>query len=141
MCDGVRPVPTNSPKNRTLDIIGQSPIAVPLRAEQAIENRDALAKYVYEKLFLWLVGRINTALAPSDTQKNFIGILDIFGFEIFKKNSFEQLCINFCNEKLQQLFNEDTFKVSLVPCALFPSPCTNPLGRSRTRSAYTKTKG
>jgi myosin heavy subunit len=65
---------------------------------------------VYEKLFHWLVARINKSLAPNGKQSNFIGILDIFGFEIFKQNSFEQLCINFCNEKLQQLFNEDTFK-------------------------------
>lgn len=96
--------------HRTLEIIGQDPIPVPLRVEQAVENRDALAKYVYEKLFNWLVGRINQSLAPSCQKSNFIGILDIFGFEIFKQNSFEQLCINFCNEKLQQLFNEDTFK-------------------------------
>mmetsp|Transcript_12096 Transcript_12096/g.21961 ORF Transcript_12096/g.21961 Transcript_12096/m.21961 type:complete len:1369 (-) Transcript_12096:1170-5276(-) len=96
--------------HRTLEIIGQAPISVPLRVDQAIENRDALAKYVYEKLFNWLVGRINTSLAPKCTQSNFIGILDIFGFEIFQQNSFEQLCINFCNEKLQQLFNQDTFK-------------------------------
>jgi len=96
--------------HRTLEIIGQAPIKVPLRVEQAIENRDALAKYVYEKLFLWLVDRINKSLAPQCATHNFIGILDIFGFEIFKVNSFEQLCINFCNEKLQQLFNEDTFK-------------------------------
>jgi myosin heavy subunit len=67
-------------------------------------------RYVYEKLFHWLVARINKSLAPNCKQSNFIGILDIFGFEIFKQNSFEQLCINFCNEKLQQLFNEDTFK-------------------------------
>ncbi|GMH66552.1 hypothetical protein TrRE_jg1028, partial [Triparma retinervis] len=96
--------------HRTLEIIGQEPIAVPLRVEQAAENRDALAKYVYEKLFNWLVKRINESLAPSCGKSNFIGILDIFGFEIFEQNSFEQLCINFCNEKLQQLFNEDTFK-------------------------------
>ncbi len=96
--------------HRTLEIIGQEPVKVPLRVEQAIENRDALAKYVYERLFLWLVARINKSLAPDCGQSNFIGILDIFGFEIFQQNSFEQLCINFCNEKLQQLFNQDTFK-------------------------------
>jgi hypothetical protein len=96
--------------HRTLDIMGQAPIKVPLRTDQAIENRDALAKYVYEKVFQWLVARINQSLAPSGQKSNFIGILDIFFFFFFKQNSFEQLCINFCNEKLQQLFNEDTFK-------------------------------
>mmetsp|Transcript_19347 Transcript_19347/g.40026 ORF Transcript_19347/g.40026 Transcript_19347/m.40026 type:complete len:1038 (+) Transcript_19347:279-3392(+) len=96
--------------HRTLEIIGQEPVRVPLRVDQAIENRDALAKYVYEKLFNWLVGRINKSLVPEGSKGSFIGILDIFGFEIFQQNSFEQLCINFCNEKLQQLFNQDTFK-------------------------------
>jgi myosin heavy subunit len=95
--------------HRTLEIIGQAPVKVPLRVEQALENRDALAKYVYEKVFHWIVARINKSLAP-EQQSSFIGILDIFGFEIFVENSFEQLCINFCNEKLQQLFNQDTFK-------------------------------
>ena len=63
---------------------------------------------VYGKLFDWLVKRVNRAI---EGQKgHFIGVLDIFGFEIFENNSFEQLCINFCNEKLQQHFNKHTFK-------------------------------
>jgi ABC-type oligopeptide transport system ATPase subunit len=114
----------NALTHRTLDIMGQAPITVPLRTDQAIENRDAVAKYVYEKVFHWLVAKINQSLAPSGQKTNFIGILDIFGFEIFKQNSFEQLCINFCNEKLQQLFNEDTFKneetVYKRECVAFP---------------------
>jgi hypothetical protein len=65
---------------------------------------------VYEKVFHWIVARVNKSLAPADNSGSFIGILDIFGFEIFEQNSFEQLCINYCNEKLQQLFNQDTFK-------------------------------
>jgi hypothetical protein len=81
---------------------------------EAQEAADSLGKAVYGQLFDWLVIRINTAVAdtdPSDdASRRFIGILDIFGFEIFKKNSFEQLCINFCNEKLQQHFNTNTFK-------------------------------
>lgn len=93
---------------RTIEINGES-TTIPLRLEQARDNRDALTKYVYQKLFDWLVQRINRSLASPDSE-HFIGILDIFGFEIFEKNSFEQLCINFTNEKLQQLFNEDTFK-------------------------------
>mmetsp|Transcript_276 Transcript_276/g.707 ORF Transcript_276/g.707 Transcript_276/m.707 type:complete len:1312 (-) Transcript_276:141-4076(-) len=71
----------------------------------------ALAKSIYEKLFLWIVTRINKSLdqAKGRSSKHFIGILDIAGFEIFEKNSFEQLLINFTNEKLQQLFNRRMF--------------------------------
>lgn len=78
----------------------------------AIYARDALAKAVYDRLFTWLVSRINTSLhAAHIAKKNSVmGILDIYGFEIFRKNSFEQFCINFCNEKLQQLFIELTLK-------------------------------
>ena len=94
--------------------IARETVTVPLRPEQANENRDALGKFVYDRLFDWLVLRINQSLAPEndggDATTTFIGILDIFGFEIFELNSFEQLCINFTNEKLQQIFNEDTFK-------------------------------
>ncbi|KAH8044275.1 hypothetical protein JL720_17131 [Aureococcus anophagefferens] len=91
--------------------LGQDDMAVPLREAQALENRDALSKYAYDHLFDWLVGRVNAALRAADAGVAcFIGILDIFGFEIFTLNSFEQLCINFTNEKLQQLFNEHTFK-------------------------------
>ena len=97
--------------HRTLSIRGQDDMAVPLREAQALENRDALSKYAYDHLFDWLVGRVNAALRAADADVAcFIGILDIFGFEIFTLNSFEQLCINFTNEKLQQLFNEHTFK-------------------------------
>lgn len=96
--------------HRTLSIRGQKNTAVQLRVEQSLENRDALAKYVYANLFDFLVQRVNRALEAESKVDCFIGILDIFGFEIFKINSFEQLCINFTNEKLQQLFNEHTFK-------------------------------
>lgn len=84
----------------------------PLNRDMAIYARDALAKAVYDRLFTWLVSRINTSLhAAHIAKKNSVmGILDIYGFEIFRKNSFEQFCINFCNEKLQQLFIELTLK-------------------------------
>jgi len=95
---------------KQLKIIGQAPIVVSLSAEQAKYARDALAKFVYEKLFDWLVEKVNQVVAPQDATKYSIGILDIFGFEIFELNSFEQLCINFTNEKLQQFFNFHTFK-------------------------------
>ena len=78
---------------------------------KAYDARDALAKAVYNKLFDWLVKKVNESLYVGDSCKSdsFIGLLDIFGFEIFQENSFEQLCINFCNEKLQMLFNEHVF--------------------------------
>nr|XP_033497465.1 myosin-10 isoform X4 [Epinephelus lanceolatus] len=78
--------------------------------EQADFAVEALAKATYERLFRWLVHRINRALDRRQRQgASFIGILDIAGFEIFQLNSFEQLCINFTNEKLQQLFNHTMF--------------------------------
>ncbi|XP_064007213.1 myosin heavy chain, skeletal muscle, adult-like isoform X1 [Pogoniulus pusillus] len=69
----------------------------------------ALAKAVYEKMFLWMVVRINQQLDTKQPRQYFIGVLDIAGFEIFDFNSFEQLCINFTNEKLQQFFNHHMF--------------------------------
>ncbi|KAK7929897.1 hypothetical protein WMY93_006292 [Mugilogobius chulae] len=78
--------------------------------EQAEFAVEALAKASYERMFLWLVMRINKALDKTKRQgASFIGILDIAGFEIFELNSFEQLCINYTNEKLQQLFNHTMF--------------------------------
>uniref|UniRef100_A0A671RJ69 Myosin-9-like n=1 Tax=Sinocyclocheilus anshuiensis TaxID=1608454 RepID=A0A671RJ69_9TELE len=78
--------------------------------EQAEFAVEALAKATYERMFRWLVMRINKALDKTKRQgASFIGILDIAGFEIFDLNSFEQLCINYTNEKLQQLFNHTMF--------------------------------
>uniref|UniRef100_A0A8C6TE34 Myosin, heavy chain 14, non-muscle n=1 Tax=Neogobius melanostomus TaxID=47308 RepID=A0A8C6TE34_9GOBI len=78
--------------------------------EQADFAVEALAKATYERLFRWLVHRVNKALDRRQRQgASFIGILDIAGFEIFQLNSFEQLCINYTNEKLQQLFNHTMF--------------------------------
>uniref|UniRef100_A0A3Q4GXN8 Myosin motor domain-containing protein n=1 Tax=Neolamprologus brichardi TaxID=32507 RepID=A0A3Q4GXN8_NEOBR len=70
---------------------------------------SALAKSVYEKMFLWMVIRINEMLDTKQPRQFFIGVLDIAGFEIFDFNSMEQLCINFTNEKLQQYFNHHMF--------------------------------
>ncbi|CAJ0936028.1 unnamed protein product, partial [Mesorhabditis belari] len=79
-------------------------------AEQAEFTAEAIAKACYERLFRWLVQRINRSLDRTrQNTTSFIGILDIAGFEIFEKNGFEQLCINYCNEKLQQLFNHHMF--------------------------------
>mmetsp|Transcript_11310 Transcript_11310/g.20776 ORF Transcript_11310/g.20776 Transcript_11310/m.20776 type:complete len:1021 (-) Transcript_11310:294-3356(-) len=90
-----------------------------LDVAKAEYTRDALAKVIYSRLFDWIVGRLNTSLDLShqagsarvdqkDAAK--IGVLDIYGFEIFERNSFEQFCINFVNEKLQQVFIEKTLK-------------------------------
>lgn len=96
--------------HRTIIAQGQTVVS-PLNREMAIFARDALAKAVYDRLFTWLVNRINNSLQPQHERKTTVmGILDIYGFEIFQKNSFEQFCINFCNEKLQQLFIELTLK-------------------------------
>uniref|UniRef100_A0A6Q2Z485 Myosin motor domain-containing protein n=1 Tax=Esox lucius TaxID=8010 RepID=A0A6Q2Z485_ESOLU len=81
----------------------------PLSFEQAVAARDALAKAVYGRTFTWLVAQINKSLAFKGSS-SVIGLLDIYGFEVFQHNSFEQFCINYCNEKLQQLFIELTLK-------------------------------
>ncbi|XP_028306726.1 unconventional myosin-Va-like isoform X2 [Gouania willdenowi] len=77
----------------------------------AVNSRDALAKHIYALLFSWVVCRINRALKCAVRQQSFIGVLDIYGFETFDINSFEQFCINYANEKLQQQFNMHVFKL------------------------------
>ncbi|GAB4838000.1 hypothetical protein Ancab_027527 [Ancistrocladus abbreviatus] len=74
-------------------------------------GRDALAKTLYSRLFDWLVDKINISIGQDPNSKYIIGVLDIYGFESFKFNSFEQFCINFTNEKLQQHFNQHVFKM------------------------------
>ncbi|KAH8174246.1 myosin head (motor domain) domain-containing protein [Sarocladium implicatum] len=85
-----------------------------LSQAQAVVVRDSVAKYIYSSLFDWLVDIINQSLATDEVLsrvKSFIGVLDIYGFEHFAKNSFEQFCINYANEKLQQEFNQHVFKL------------------------------
>lgn len=83
---------------------------------EANYGRDGLAKAIYERLFGWIVDKINDVIKveennfPYKYQSSLIGVLDIYGFEIFDNNSFEQFCINYCNEKLQQLFIELVLK-------------------------------
>lgn len=85
-----------------------------LTPQRATVVRDSVAKFIYSSLFDWLVETINDSLATEDVIGNvhsFIGVLDIYGFEHFAKNSFEQFCINYANEKLQQEFNQHVFKL------------------------------
>lgn len=83
---------------------GGTVIQVQLKPGEAQNARDALSKSVYSKLFDYIVLRVNQSL-PYQSSKSYIGVLDIAGFEYFQTNSFEQFCINYCNEKLQQFFN------------------------------------
>ncbi|KAL4399250.1 Myosin type-2 heavy chain 1 [Malassezia pachydermatis] len=84
-----------------------------LNQVQATAVRDAVAKYVYTCLFDWLVAEMNKTLEPSDAKAaaTMIGVLDIYGFECFKVNSYEQFCINYANERLQHEFNTHVFKL------------------------------
>ncbi|XP_019462253.1 PREDICTED: myosin-7-like isoform X12 [Lupinus angustifolius] len=82
-----------------------------LDPNSAALSRDALAKIVYSRLFDWIVDKINNSIGQDPNSKNLIGVLDIYGFESFKTNSFEQFCINLTNEKLQQHFNQHVFKM------------------------------
>uniref|UniRef100_A0A674GLV6 Myosin VB n=1 Tax=Taeniopygia guttata TaxID=59729 RepID=A0A674GLV6_TAEGU len=78
---------------------------------QVVNARNALAKHIYAQLFNWIVHHVNKALHTTVKQHSFIGVLDIYGFETFEVNSFEQFCINYANEKLQQQFNSHVFKL------------------------------
>jgi myosin V len=85
-----------------------------MTAAQANENKNAMAKELYSRTFDWIVSKINALVnETSEDSSGMIGILDIFGFEIFAKNSFEQLCINLANEALQQHFNFNIFRVEM----------------------------
>eukprot|EP00092_Neocalanus_flemingeri_P052340 GFUD01061174.1.p1 GENE.GFUD01061174.1~~GFUD01061174.1.p1 ORF type:complete len:1149 (-),score=317.13 GFUD01061174.1:56-3502(-) len=99
--------------SRVMSVGGMSEkVDVTLNVEQAESTRDALAKAVYYRLFEYLVQRVNEAMHNTSKNADLLttGILDIYGFEIFQKNGFEQFCINFVNEKLQQIFIELTMK-------------------------------
>lgn len=95
---------------RVLEVRRGEIVESPANPAQATATRDALAKALYSNLFDWLVERVNVSLKARGQTSNSIGILDIYGFEIFEKNSFEQLCINYVNEKLQQIFIQLTLK-------------------------------
>jgi myosin heavy subunit len=92
--------------------IGSDVTLVALRADQATEARDSLAKALYARVFDFIVRKVNASFGHDSSASVSIGLLDIFGFEYFgEENSFEQLCINFANEKIQQVFNAHVFKL------------------------------
>lgn len=85
-----------------------------LNHQQSVVVRDSVSKFIYSSIFDWLVYSVNKSLCTKEIQdhiRSFIGVLDIYGFEHFEKNSFEQFCINYANEKLQQEFNQHVFKL------------------------------
>lgn len=102
--------------------VGKEIFESALTLEQAYQARDSMCKNLYSTIFSWIVQKINGSISIGGESSSraagkkgkqqkltFIGLLDIFGFEIFEKNSFEQLCINYANEKLQQQFNQHMF--------------------------------
>ncbi|CAI5732667.1 unnamed protein product [Hyaloperonospora brassicae] len=95
--------------SRQIAVAGDTVTAF-LKKDQAEECAGALSKAIYSNVFDWLVETINTSLENDTKMRYHVGILDIFGFEHFKHNSFEQFCINYANEKLQQKFTQDVFK-------------------------------
>uniref|UniRef100_A0A663EAZ5 Myosin VIIB n=1 Tax=Aquila chrysaetos chrysaetos TaxID=223781 RepID=A0A663EAZ5_AQUCH len=105
----------NSLTNLSIIVRGES-VSRPLNIVQAADGRDAFVKGIYGQIFLWIVNKINSAIFNPTSQKpkdrrQSIGLLDIFGFENFSNNSFEQLCINIANEHLQQFFVHHVFKL------------------------------
>jgi myosin-1 len=83
---------------------------VPLNSADAAYGRDAFAKSLYSRLFDKIISRVNDSLYTAASDLTTLSVLDIYGFEIFEKNGFEQLCINYVNEKLQQIFINLTLK-------------------------------
>ncbi|KAK4418367.1 Myosin-11 [Sesamum alatum] len=108
MCD---PVALEDALLKRVMVTPEEVIKRSLDPDGALVSRDGLAKTVYSRLFDWLVDKINVSIGQDANSKCLIGVLDIYGFESFKTNSFEQFCINFTNEKLQQHFNQHVFKM------------------------------
>lgn len=97
-------------KTRQIESVNEL-VLIPNNLETAMAARDALAKHIYAKLFQYIVSVLNKGLNNDPKHSCFIGVLDIYGFETFEVNSFEQFCINYANEKLQQQFNQHVFKL------------------------------
>ncbi|XP_076340822.1 unconventional myosin-VIIa ck isoform X2 [Tachypleus tridentatus] len=99
---------------RTIFAHGDTVVST-MSSHQALDVRDAFVKGIYGRMFVWIVNKINSAIykpkSTSNISRTSIGVLDIFGFENFKVNSFEQFCINYANENLQQFFVRHIFKL------------------------------
>ncbi|KAI9303935.1 P-loop containing nucleoside triphosphate hydrolase protein [Cunninghamella echinulata] len=111
---GIKPMDFKKWLTRRQIVTRSESIVTNLNPTQAVVVRDSVAKYIYASLFDWLVDIVNHSLSAEKDGievATFIGVLDIYGFEHFKKNSFEQFCINYANEKLQQQFNQHVFKL------------------------------
>ena len=91
---------------------------VKLNASNASHARNSMMMTLYSALFDWLIERVNEAVAVEGKPASMIGVLDIFGFEIFTNNGFEQLCINYANEMLQLHFNTYTFQLETELCVI-----------------------
>lgn len=102
---------------KTIQVPKSAPIISPINQSVANDARDAFIKHIYSNTFNWIISKTNQKITPSTSnQGNFIGILDIFGFELFQLNSFEQFCINFANESLQLHYNDHNFKNDMEDC-------------------------
>ncbi|CUF67578.1 myosin heavy chain MYA2, putative [Bodo saltans] len=99
-----------------LRVPGSAPVWKDLNPAKAMDVRDALAKALYDGLFTWLVNKSNQLCDVNTSVGNWVGLLDIFGFEDFLKNSFEQLCINLANETLQNHYNRYIFDKDMEEC-------------------------
>ena len=98
---------------RNMQSGGRSIVVIPNTVANAVETQQGLSKAAYSRTFDWVVDRCNLSVECTEKIRNSIGVLDIFGFEIFESNSFEQLCINLANEQLQAHFNDHIFKLEL----------------------------
>eukprot|EP00392_Amoebophrya_sp_AT5.2_P003344 g3349.t1 len=111
-CLGVAPEKlAHACSHKTIKTATEGSVVADLRADQAEACRDAAARYLYGRVFLDVVQKTNESIGYRTDVNLFCGVLDIFGFECFKVNSFEQVCINYTNERLQQFFNEFVFKL------------------------------
>lgn len=107
---GIAPDDLSGPLVKRSNVIRGERIYSPLSERQAKDSRDALAKALYGQLFTFIINKVNQVICRPAINK-FIGVLDIFGFENFQRNSMEQFCINLANEQLQDFFNEHIFKL------------------------------